>query len=368
MAIHTNGQAPADSMLSKQTWFWSISAPNYGFIVPHNSQMTSLIQGHSYGFHTAVMKKLDQLPWHIAYNFPEHGLDFTYIYTGNEKQLGQQFALSYLLNLTLNRHKANSSSSAYRHWLGLGIGPGFTTKIWDLRDNHQAAVIGSHLNAALTLQYSNCIKQWSRGELRSGLRITHFSNGAFQIPNLGTNNIGIFLSYLFHDNTEQFNNLNNLTTQKPTKPEYRDPSYSFSVFAGAGLKEIQPPMRKKYPAFTLASLLEKRISYKSSMGIGVDLFNNTSLKTVQERLSQSEVSSKEVLQVGIVFSYTLHLRDFEFKMQQGYYLHDKFNVDGKLYNRFGLRYRLKDHWFAQLTLKTHFAKADHGELGIGYAF
>jgi hypothetical protein len=38
------------------------------------------------------------------------------------------------------------------------------------------------------------------------------------------------------------------------------------------------------------------------------------------------------------------------------------------YNRFGLRYRINSNWFAQLTLKTHFAKADFGEWGFGYAF
>jgi hypothetical protein len=361
--VHLNSQVQVDST-QRQPWFWCVSAPNFGFIVPHNKQMTHLIQGHSYGFHTSVMKKLNTLPWHMAYHSPEHGFDFTYINTGNKKQLGQQLAFSYLLNLPLNRQKETEQSPSYRHWLGLGIGVGYTTVIWDLRDNHKAAVIGSHLNSALTLQYSVRIKQWSHGELRSGLRITHFSNGAFQIPNLGTNNAGIFLSYLFHDKSDA---INNSTIPKPSKTDYED-SYRFTVFAGAGLKEIQPPIRKKYPAYTFSALLEKRVSYKSSIGLGADLFNNTSLKTVQERLSHTEVSNADIIQMGIALSYSLLFRDFELKMQQGFYLYDQFNLDGKLYNRFGLRYRLNEHWFAQLTLKTHFAKADYAEWGFGYAF
>jgi hypothetical protein len=366
MTVQLIGQAQVDSTL-RQPWFWSVSAPNFGFIVPHTKQMTHLIQGHSFGFHTAVMKELRSQPWHAAYHFPEHGFDFTYIHTGNKKQLGQQLALSYLLNLPLNRQKkADQRNHSFRNWLGLGIGAGYTSQIWDLRDNHQSPVIGSHLNIALTLQYSARIAQWQRGELRTGLRITHFSNGAFQIPNLGTNNAGIFLSYLFKDNSNPKTAITS-AINKTHRLEYQK-EWRHSLFIGAGLKEIQPPIRKKYPAYTFTALTEKRLSYKSSLGMGMDLFYNTSLKTVQERLSLKEVSNGEIIQLGIALSYTMHFRDFELKMQQGFYLHDQFNLDGKLYNRFGLRYRLNNHWFAQLTLKTHFAKADYGEWGFGYAF
>jgi hypothetical protein len=41
-------------------------------------------------------------------------------------------------------------------------------------------------------------------------------------------------------------------------------------------------------------------------------------------------------------------------------------VNGALYHRFGLRYSFARSLYAQLTLKTHFAKADYGEIGIGY--
>lgn len=355
-----NGQQ--DSTMFKQRWSFGISAPHFGFIAAHNKQMTHLIQGHSFGFHTSAFKRLTgKKYWHQAYNFPESGVDFTYINTGNALQLGNQFALTYFLNLPLNRRQIkHDSNKFYKNWLGLGIGLGYATRIWDLRENHQAAVIGSHVNIALNLQYSARIVQFNSSEIRAGLRITHFSNGAFKIPNLGTNNVGVFLSYVFKEKK-----------QSVIKPEISQESYivnQTSLFAGAGLKEVPPPGGKKHAAFTLSLLREKRISYKSSFGLGIDAFYNSSIKAILEQKEQQAIKPNDVFQMGAVLSYTLHFDQFELKMQQGIYLHDKYKLDGRFYNRFGLRYRINSNWFAQLTLKTHFAKADFGEWGFGYAF
>jgi len=351
-----------DSSSIAKGWSFNISAPNFGFIVPHTKQMTHLVQGHSFGFHASAFKKLTgKKYWHQAYNFPENGIDFTYINTGNASQLGDQYALTYFLNLPLNRRQVkHESDKFYKNWLGLGIGLGYATRVWDLRENHQAPAIGSHANIALNVQYSARLIQFESSEIRAGLRITHLSNGAFKIPNLGTNNAGIFLSYVHHNKKQLANNVD------AAKQDYAP--YRTSVFLGAGLKEVQPPGGNKHIAFTLSLLQEKRISYKSSFGLGADVFYNSSIKAIREQKEQRAIEPNDVVQIGAVFSYTLHFDQFEFKMQQGIYIRDKYKLDGMFYNRFGLRYRINSNWFAQLTLKTHFAKADFGEWGFGYAF
>jgi hypothetical protein len=114
-------------------------------------------------------------------------------------------------------------------------------------------------------------------------------------------------------------------------------------------------------------LLERRQSAKSSFGIGLDVFRNSSIGVLLERRDKNE-RQVDILQAGAVLSYTLHFDEFEFKMQQGFYLRDKWKDNGTFYHRFGLRYLLSEKVFLNLMLKTHFAKADHGELGIGYRF
>ncbi len=326
--------------------------------------MQHLVQGHSYGIQLGAFRKASGKSfWHHAYNQPEQGVDFCFINTGNPSQLGQQYSVSYLLNLPLNRSESKLSarqlekSRKHKHWLGLGIGMGYVTRIWNLETNHQAAVIGSHGNVALTLQYSTRLYQSKNSELRTGLRISHFSNGSYQLPNLGTNNASVFLRY-------SFNNKNVEMTSKPEIPVWK--KYHVSVAALGGVKEITPPTGKKYGVGVLSILGEKRVSYKSSFGLGYDMLYNSSLQVLMNRKLDSPISSGHTIQHGILFSYTLHFNEFELKMQQGIYVHDQYKIDGRFYHRFGLRYLINEHLFVQLTLKTHFAKADYGELGVGW--
>jgi hypothetical protein len=346
---------------ARRPWSYSLS-PHYGFIVPHTKQMEHLIQGHSYGGHVYLYRKTyGNTFWQQAYNYPEQGLDLTFINTGNANQLGQQYVAGFLLNLPLNKGKneALKSKRSYAHWLGLALGAGYTTRTWDLESNHQAAVIGSRSNISLGLQYSLRVARFGQAELRAGIRITHFSNGAFQLPNLGTNNAGVFLSYMHHSEKKSIE-------EKQPVPGYKKNTTSIS--SAIGLKEIPPPYGRKFLTSVTSFLQERRISYKSSFGLGMDVLYNTSLKVLMERKREERIPSKEVLQLGAVFSYSLHFNQFELKMQQGIYIRDNWKVDGLFYHRFGLRYHFTKHVFAQLTLKTHFAKADFGEWGLGYSF
>jgi Lipid A 3-O-deacylase (PagL) len=338
-------------------------APHYGFIVPHTAGMLHLIQGHSFGGSVQYLRQSGTKTWENAWHNPQRGFDFTFINTGNARQFGNQFAFSYVMHLPVYRQERvilHPDKPGIRSWIGIGLGAGYATKTWDLRDNTQAAVIGSHLNVALTLQYQIEALSFARGAIRTGIRITHFSNGSYKTPNLGTNNASFVIAYLMNEGRTDPDH--RLTLSKRWRP------YKTTVGLMSGLKEIQPPLGKKYSASTLSFFHDRRISYKSSFGAGIDLFYNSSLVPLMERYQGEKPNFGRTVQIGIVGGYTMHFNDFELKMQQGFYVKDNWKNDGSFYNRFGLRYFWNSHFYNQLTLKTHFAKADFGELGLGYAF
>jgi len=132
------------------------------------------------------------------------------------------------------------------------------------------------------------------------------------------------------------------------------------------LKEIPPPTGRKYAAMVLSLLAERRISYKSAFGLGFDGFYDSSLRSIIQQRTDELVTPIHVMQLGAVFSYSLFFDRVSLKIQQGYYLVDAWKLNGSFYHRVGLRYSIGKHIYAQLTLKTHFAKADYGELGVGY--
>ena len=343
---------------------WTLAlSPHGGFVIPHHKSIAHLIQGHSYGIHVYAKRLVDGTNyWHEAYNAPEHGVDLTFTNTGNPAQLGQQYSTSYLLNLPLNGKRyvedyLRVSNRGYRHWIGLGLGMGYSTKHWDLETNHQAAVLGSQFNVAISLQYSARILSFQQSELRAGIRLSHLSNGAFQLPNLGTNNAGIFASYVMGNSRTSF--------MKVIAPPQLE-KYRWSCGMVSGLKEIPPPTGRKYVALVVSALAERRVSYKSAFGLGLDGFYDSSLRPLIQQRTDAMPSPSSVMQLGAVFSFSLFFDRFALKIQQGYYLIDSRRLNGSFYHRVGLRYDLSKHLYAQLSLKTHFAKADYGELGIGY--
>ena len=50
----------------------------------------------------------------------------------------------------------------------------------------------------------------------------------------------------------------------------------------------------------------------------------------------------------------------------GCYVRDRYRPNGPLYHRIGFRYQISNGFYGNITLKTHWAKADYMEAGIGY--
>ena len=51
--------------------------------------------------------------------------------------------------------------------------------------------------------------------------------------------------------------------------------------------------------------------------------------------------------------------------QVGYYIYYPFDFEGRTYLRIGLKYYFGKKWFGALTLKSHGAKAEAIEFGVG---
>ena len=331
---------------------------NGGYIIPHREEMRHLIQGHSVGAAIQFNQKTQGTKaWHKAYNYPELGLEISFNTTGNREQLGDQLALSYMIHLPLHPFREEEKKHFFKHYLSLGLGAGYATKKWELRDNTQSLVLGSHLNTSVMLQYGIALLQTKHIELRTGVRLHHLSNGAFQLPNLGTNNFLYFIS--LHQRRDDELKLNRSFI--PFSPKWNT-----WIGLTGGAKEISPPGQKKYPSFTLHLLQERHQTFKSSFGLGLDMMFNSAVKALRERNLGADVAWKESARLGAVLSYGIHFNDFQLRIQQGVYVLNTWSGDGSLYHRFSLRYLIKDHITVQVGLKTHFAKADHAEIGIGW--
>ena len=69
--------------------------------------------------------------------------------------------------------------------------------------------------------------------------------------------------------------------------------------------------------------------------------------------------------VGLFVGHELFINKLSLVTQFGYYVYYPFDFEGRTYQRIGLKRYFGDRWFGALTLKSHAAKAEALEFGIG---
>ena len=341
---------------SVRTGSWLTLDLHYGFILPlYTSSMNILIKGHVPAFELDYFQKpASQNDWLNAYHCPETGIAFYDAYLNNPAQLGTAYGIYPFINF----HLQNSFKEAL--YFRLGIGLAYIPTIFNAFDNHKNDVIGSHLNAMINLRLNYHIYLSNDMRLETGIGLTHCSNGAFQTPNLGINIItaNLGLSYCINSCKK--------SAEKPYADTVKMKKVESEFFAAIGGSEIEPPGGKRYPDITLSYIAFKRLSSKSKLGIGLDVFNN---QANTARLKVDSIFLKnnlDITQFGLKAAYELTLGNVSIPLEMGGYLYTKYTGNGFVYNRIGIRYYAGKHFIANLTLLTHFAKADFIEWGVGY--
>ena len=96
----------------------------------------------------------------------------------------------------------------------------------------------------------------------------------------------------------------------------------------------------------------------------MDIFNKGDLATTDDALN--DAPRVALTQVGVQGGGSLLAGRGELLFRMGVYVITPAPDDAPVYQRFGVRYRCGKHLLAGVSLKTHFAAADHWEFGIGY--
>ena len=196
--------------------------------------------------------------------------------------------------------------------------------------------------------------------LTVGTGITHFSNGAFKTPNLGINipvvcaGIAYYLPY--SENIIPDTSWKNVKEKKS----------SLRLLLAGGMKQIYPAVGDTYGVFMFSLNYTRALNYKRELAAGVDIFLDYSDKRAVKRSGIPLKNDLGIVKPGIYAGHNFTFSKLHILLQLGYYLYAKDKSDGRIYTRFGLEYDFSKSCFAHLALKTHFAKADFVEWGVGY--
>lgn len=323
-----------------------------GFLFAHHPDMRHLVSRHFSAWEVNYQRRFSgEKDWHHDYLLPSWGIS-ALVMPVIDDRVGSAFAAFPYYYLPLTRgQKLNLN-------LKLGAGLGLLTKRFDREVNNKNIAISTKANAALQLGLDLRIRLHPHVEWSNGVFITHFSNGAVRMPNLGLNFLTVSSGVSYRFGPEQ-------ESEVQKQDYYYNPRIYWSLFAGGGLKQSQVLQGNVLPAVSLQLLGERRLSRKFSVGAGAEFNYNAALPLAYEA-KDLVADNAAALRGGLLLSGALHFGKMEILAQMGGYVLDPGLIDGRFFNRFGLRHQLNKRVKLNLTLRTHYAKADHFELGVVY--
>jgi hypothetical protein len=324
-----------------------------GFLMPHRPVMHHLLQGHSFAFEGSyTMQTTGQKEWHQTFRFPRWGATFFIADFGNPDQLGWSLGSYIFGELPVFRKNRFALMSK------LGGGIGYVNKKYDLQDNPKNNSIGSHLNSLIVLGM-NMNYQFQKSEIALGIDMTHLSNGAVKLPNLGINVPYLSLGYTRYLEELQFDH-----SEKPLSSHIAELNqWQLNLMGLVSTKQIYPTGGKNYFVGALGIFGSRKFGRKSGVDVGIDIIYNASLK---DRLQDQEYNHIDAIQLGLFAGYFIPINRLRILLGMGYYAKNTINVDGPFYHRLSTRYKLNKRWNIHFGIKSHWGKADYFEFGFFY--
>lgn len=329
----------------------------YGTILEHNPDISHLITDHPTGLILSFNKKTFGFKaWESRYNYPDWG--FSYIYQNMKNEhLGENHSLYAHYNFYFLKRNV---------MFRIGQGLAYTTNPYDKEENYINNAYGSDLMSTtymmLNYKKENLFKGFG---LQAGISIIHYSNANFRAPNTSTNtfafNVGA--NYLLDDDN-----------QPDYIPSAEDKKYTekikYNVAFRSGINESDVIDTGQYPFYIVSAYADKRLNRKSAIQVGTDVFFSEFLKELIYFYSVAfpelnVTGDEDWKRVGVFVGHELFINKMSFETQLGYYVYYPYDFEGRIYNRIGLKRYFGDQFFGAITLKSHGAKAEAVEFGIG---
>lgn len=323
-----------------------------GAVFVHRGALSSLIQEYTRTYILEIGKSTPGTkPWHSLYDYPNLGIGILHTNLGNAEIFGQANALYGFYETPFVSHKSFDFSFKF------GFGLAHISKKFDIKENIYNVAIGSNFNYLVHIAF-DLSKTLFNGKMsiKTGLGLNHMSNGKIQTPNLGLNLIDWHLTTKYYIGEKK---------TRINKPFPKRDNHTFMVIAAGGIKEFTEPGFGKYFAGNITTEYLHRVMKKYSLGFGFDCFYDDVIYHRLELLEDSK-ARQHAYRAGIHGTYAVNYSKVSFIIQMGAYIEPYFNDISPIYHRIGFRAKLTEHIVANVTMKTHWGKADIVEFGLGY--
>lgn len=327
----------------------------HGFIFAHSPEVENTKGSNPTGIEGILSwQRSDPSVWNLCNCFPRKGILLAY-YDYDNAILGQSYTAAYFLEPVYRLGKRFFFSFKGAAGLSYLTNP-FDTILNPGNRSYSTSVSGYLLfGLGLWLQLS---EHWW---LNASVNYQHESNGGLQQPNKGINwpTAGFALSYQLNPRPYY--------TGKRQKDKYWKKD---GIRWDAGLFGIAKRIRDengdshRKPLIGTSFQGSKQVGTINALTLGAEIFTDAALR---QQLKQDSVSASAV-RAGLLFGHEFLLGRFLFSQRLGVYIFDRTPYFDRIYHRWGIHYRINEHWGAGLHLQAHRQVADFIDLRITYSW
>jgi hypothetical protein len=321
-----------------------------GFLLAHRADLKNLA-AHNYGVDISIEKEKENSDWGSFYNKPSIGHGLLYYNLGKE-QTGHAFG--FLSHIKFNIISFRDVDVRFR----MGAGLAYITKKFDVYENRRNQAIGSHLNGSMQFGLVARKELSNNDYIETGLSVSHYSNAAFKVPNLGYNIPSLTFRYGFHRR-----NQNDVKIEPPQ--DLSKVNWCALLIYGRKQRNFASPKDFNLWGFQLRGLLNK--NKVKSWRFGLDYTMDKSyMHSINPDLPSNQVSILDQSEFALVGGYQWGFGNVNLIAELGAYIYKPTILKNALSQRLGLSYKLNKYWYTQGMLRFHRGVADFFEIGLGY--
>ena len=329
----------------------------YGSILLHNPDISHLITGHPSGLILGFnRKRYGHKDWEADLGYPDTGFTFVYQDMGNSV-LGDNFSLYAHYNFYFFKRNLQ---------FRIGQGLAYNTNPYDKDTNFRNNAYGSHVLSSTMAMFNYQKNNLFKGlGIKAGIALIHYSNANVRAPNTSTNTFALNMGLTYDLDPEvDYDFIPKKEKQKFTEP------IRYNLVLRMGVNESDVIGSGQYGFWIASAYADKRLGKRSAIQLGADYFSSNFLKELIrfQSIAFPELdveSDADFRRVGVFLGHELFVNKLSVITQFGYYVYYPFDFEGRTYNRIGLKRYFGDKIYGTVTLKSHAAKAEAVEFGMG---
>jgi hypothetical protein len=291
-------------------------------------------------------------------------MSFLFFNFGNRTNFGSAWAIYPTWDISIFKTKK------IEFYTQIGSGMAWLTRYFDPLSNPLNNAVGSALNNVTSLKINGEYKFSKHYTTSAGLSLTHFSNGASQLPNYGINVLGGNIRVIYTPQPiHQFKKWGLKAADSTQK-------WGLSLHADLAFVESSIYGGPRYPIKIASFSITRKILNANKIHLGLTYEENSAVEDFGYYIGQYPTrneAQRASSRLALFMADELFLGNTSIFLQSGYYLSRAWSWQllGTWYNKVGLRYYLppigrpKTRFFAGVYMKAHRFTAEYIALGLG---